>query len=157
MDHAQSRVTVLDGVHNDPYGKQIINLVKCLVLVDHLSIDAEKVLDPPVYRRLDAGFHDMRFHFIHNRLNISFPHTLPCIDLFHQIIVSFRLQVFEGQIVQLHLDLADAKPVGDGRIDIERLPRDALLLFRRHKFQRPHIVQSVRQLDDNDPYVFRHR
>ena len=134
MDHAQHRIAVLDGIHDDPYGKQVIDLIQRLILVYHLPVNTEKVLDPAVHGGFDPRLLDMRLHLVHNRLYISFPNALSGIDLIHQIIVSLRLQIFQGQIIQLHLDLTDAQPVCDGGIDIQRLSCDPLLLFRRHIF-----------------------
>jgi hypothetical protein len=47
--------------------------------------------------------------------------------------------------------------VGQGRVDVERLPGDLAPLRLRKRVQRPHVVQPVRELDEDDPDVVRHR
>ena len=42
-------------------------------------------------------------------------------------------------------------------VDVESLLRNVLLTIRRKMFQRPHVVQAVGQLDEDDAYVVRHR
>ena len=48
MDHTQSRVTVFYGVHDDADREDIVDLVQRLVLVQHLLINTEEVLDASV-------------------------------------------------------------------------------------------------------------
>ena len=52
--------------------------------------------------------------------------------------------------------MPDAQTVRQGRKNLERFPRDALLLFRLHRAQGSHVVQTVRELDDDDPDVSGH-
>ena len=42
-----------------------------------------------------------------------------------------RVQVAEAQVLELVIDGVEAQPVGDRRVDLERLAGDALLLLRR--------------------------
>ena len=65
--------------------------------------------------------------------------------------------MFEAQVFKLHLDAVDAEPVGDRRIDVERLTGDAFLLVGRHRAERLHVVQAIRQLDEDDTNVLDHR
>src|SRR5206468_7938312 len=46
---------------------------------------------------------------------------------------------------------------GERRVDVHRLPRDALLLVRREGRERAHVVETVAELDDHDAQVVRHR
>ncbi len=43
------------------------------------------------------------------------------------------------------------------RKNLQGFARDTLLLFRRHKVERPHIVQTVGELNDDDTHVADHR
>ena len=156
VNHAKGRITVLHRVHNDADGKQIIDLVDGLVLVLHLLIDAEKVLDPPVDLSFDPCIFDMLAHLVHNALDIFFPDALSHRNLIHQIVISLGLQIFQGQIVQLHLDLGDSQPLGNGRIDLHGFPGNPLLPLLILIFQRAHIVEPVRQLDQYHADVLCH-
>jgi len=63
----------------------------------------------------------------------------------------------EAPILQLVLDLLDAQPVGQWRIDVERLASDTLLLLRLQRVDRPDVVETVAQLDDQHAQILRHR
>ena len=49
------------------------------------------------------------------------------------------------------------EPVGDRRVDLERLARDAAALASGDRIQRAHVVQAVGELDQDDAHVARHR
>ena len=67
------------------------------------------------------------------------------------------LDVLEREILELPLDLPDAQAVRERRVDVHRLPGDALLLLRRERRERAHVVEAVAELDDHDPQVVGHR
>ena len=114
------------------------------------------MLDSSVHLRVDFGFHHMRFDLIHNLMDKFFPLRFAHGNLIHQIIVNLRLEVFQRQVVQFHLDFGNTQALGDGRVDVHRLPGFFFLLALRHVFQRPHVVQTVRQLDEDYPDILCH-
>ena len=63
----------------------------------------------------------------------------------------------EGEIFQFAADFAHAEAVGDGRVDFQRLARDALAALGAEIAERPHVVQAVGQLDDDDADIVHHR
>ena len=94
MDHSQCCITVLYRIHDDPHGKQIINLIQGLSLIFHFLINTEKMLYTAINLRLDAGIFNMLADLIHNVLNILFTHTFAHCDLIDQIIIDIRFQIF---------------------------------------------------------------
>ena len=68
-----------------------------------------------------------------------------------------RLEVLERQLLELVLDLAHPEPVGDRRVDVARLLRDLDAALLRQVVQRPHVVQPVGELDQDDADVVHHR
>ena len=72
-------------------------------------------------------------------------------------LVVLRLEVAEGQVFQLPLDLPDAQAVRQRRVDLHRLLGDAAAVSAGSRPQRAHVVQPVGQLDDHDADVLRHR
>src|SRR5256885_1059801 len=68
-----------------------------------------------------------------------------------------RLQVAEGEVLELDLDPLDAEPVGERRVDVESLLRDAVLRLGLHVLEGPHVVGPVGELDEDDANVLRHR
>jgi len=70
--------------------------------------------------------------------------------------ISIRVEVAEGQILQLPLELPDTEAVGDRSKDLQRLAGNGLLSFRGQCPERPHVVQAVGQLDDHHADVIHH-
>ena len=65
--------------------------------------------------------------------------------------------MLESEIFQFAADFAHAEAVRDGRIDFQRLARDALAALGAEAAERPHVVQPVGQLDDDDADIVHHR
>jgi hypothetical protein len=78
-------------------------------------------------------------------------------DALLEVHVRLGLERAEGQVLELRLHLGHAEPVGERRVDVERLLRDRLGLLRREVVERPHVVQAVGQLDHEHAQVARHR
>ena len=156
MDHSKCRITVLHSIYDDPDSEQVIYLIQCLVLVHHLLVYTEEMLHPPVYLCMDMSVFHMCGYFRHDLLNEFLSFRLPFIQILHQLVIDIRFPVFQRQIVQLCLDLGYTQTLCDGCVDIHRLPGLLLLLRRSHELQRPHIVQPVRQLDDDHPDILCH-
>ena len=73
------------------------------------------------------------------------------------LVVLARMQRLEGEVLELPLDGVDTEPVGDRRVDVERLARLLDLLLLGHRRDRAHVVQPVGELDQDDPDVRGHR
>ena len=80
-----------------------------------------------------------------------------CSSWLRDRVVGLRVEVAEGEVFQLRLELPDAEPVGERRVDLHRLLGDAELLVARHRAERAHVVQAVGQLDQDDADVVDHR
>ena len=91
MNHTECRIAVLYRFYDNTDCEQIIDLIYCLILIDHLFINAEEMFDTPVDFCFDARILHMCRHFIYNLLYKFFPLSLSGIDLIHQIIEHFRL------------------------------------------------------------------
>ena len=68
-----------------------------------------------------------------------------------------RVEPLEREVLELPLDRVDAEPVRDRRIDVERLLRLLKLLLPAEVLDRPHVVQAVGELDEDDARILRHR
>ena len=156
VDGTQDGIAVPDGPDDDADREEVVDLLDGFILVEHLAVDAEQVLDAAVHLALDAGVANMLFDLLGDLLDIALALTLALLHLFHKVIVYVRIEVFEAEVVQFDLDLGDSEPVGDGRIDVQGLLGDALLFFLGHELKGPHIVQAVRQLDQDDPDILGH-
>ena len=74
-----------------------------------------------------------------------------------QRLVGLRLEVLERQLLELVLDLAHPEPVGDRRVDVARLLRDLDAALLGQVVQRPHVVEPVGELHEDDADVVHHR
>ena len=79
------------------------------------------------------------------------------LDRLTQVLVGLALEILERQILELVLDLAHPEPVGDRRVDVERLLGDLHAALFGQVVQRPHVVEPVGQLHQDDPDVIHHR
>jgi hypothetical protein len=78
------------------------------------------------------------------------------LDLQPQCLVRGRLEVAKCEFLELVLDLAHPEPVRDGRIDVARLLGNADPPFLRQMMERPHVVEPVREFDQDHPDVVDH-
>ena len=56
MNHTESRITVYQGVHYNPYSKKIVYLLKVFILINHLLIYGKKVFYSSADLCLYTGF-----------------------------------------------------------------------------------------------------
>ena len=79
------------------------------------------------------------------------------LDALAQRLVGLRLEVLERQLLELVLDLAHAEAVGDRRVDVARLLRDLHPALLGQVVERPHVVEAIGELDEDDADVVDHR
>src|SRR5438094_833164 len=79
--------------------------------------------------------------------------ALSRLDLARQRAVVLGLEELAGEVLELGLHARHAKAVRQRGIDLAGLERDAAPLFRIQVLQRPHVVQPVGELDDDDAGV----
>ena len=77
----------------------------------------------------------------------------PLLDL----LVLARVQRGEGEVLELPLEVVDAEPMRQRRVDLERLLGLLDLLLLAQVAERVHVVQAVAELDQDDPDVGGHR
>src|SRR6185312_7299224 len=100
-------------------------LGEALVLAVHLRIDAPRRLDAPYHaRRQVLGGQPLR------QRALDPAHRLAAVaqrgaDAFADDAVAIRVQRAEAEVLQLGLDLVHAQALGDRRVDLQRLTRDA--------------------------------
>ena len=67
------------------------------------------------------------------------------------------MQRLEREILELPLERVDAEPVRERRVHLERLLRLLDLLLLAEVLDRAHVVQAVRELDQDHAHVLGHR
>ena len=67
------------------------------------------------------------------------------------------MECLEREVLELPLERVDPEPVCERRVDLERLACLLRLLRPRLVLDRPHVVEAVGELDQDDADVLRHR
>ena len=145
----QNRITVLHIIYQRTDGKQVINLIHCFVLVDHFLINTEEMFCSAVNLTFDAGFIHFLLEIFYDILHegISFFFLL---RNFHcQIRKSLGIQIMETEVFHFGTDFGNTQTMCQRRIDIQCFLGFFPLFFRFHMVQGTHIVQPVRQFDQN--------
>ena len=156
MDDAQRVVAVGHRVGHDAEGQEVVDLFEGPVAALHLRVDTVEMLRAPVDRGVDARVLQRRDDGLTDLVDQPFPLRPLLVQLVREIPVDFGSQVLQAEVFQLGLDLGHAEPVGEGRVDLPGLERDALLFRRVQEGQRPHVVEPVRELDEDDAHVLGH-
>ena len=89
-------------------------------------------------------------------INVLFTYQTLLIQQLGNFLVGARLQVTEGQILQLPFQLANAQPVGQRRVDIEDFLGHLALALRLRLLDRTDDHRSFRKLDQGDAHVVDH-
>ena len=84
------------------------------------------------------------------------PVTTRCLDRAGEYAIAHRIKMLEGQFLQLNEERVQPQSVGNRCIDVQRLARDPFTMRRCHGIERAHVVQSIGELDENDPHVLGH-
>ena len=108
----------------------------------------------------DFGFHPRLCQFIrqtgqdslHHFLTVA-THGLHCTC---QNLITMRIDILERQILQFPKQRIQAKAVGYWRVNLQGFPGNTPPLIGTHGTQSLHVMQPVRELDQNDADITRH-
>jgi hypothetical protein len=158
MDDAERGVAVLHRLRDHAERGEVVDALEVDVLSFEFEVDAVEAFGAAVDARdRDLGFLELGA----NRLDQPVDHSVDGlafgVDLGAQRFVCLRLEILERQFLELVLHLAHAEAIGDRRVDVERFLRDLDAALFRQMMQRPHVVQAVGELDEDDPDVIDHR
>ena len=156
VDMPQNIVAVGNGVHDDPESVNIVKLFQGLILLVHFPVDGINVLDTAVGFVVDTHTGKTLSDPLLNGTHKGFILLLVGIQVADNICVGGRIQIPQGDIFQLPLDLLHTKTVGKGGIDIHGFPALFDLLFRGLVLHGTHIVEPVSDLDQHHPDVLGH-
>ena len=154
VDHAEHVVALGDGADDDPNRHQVVDLVEALVPLPHLLEDGPEVLGSAGdLEPLDPRALELRLERPAELEDGLLPRHALGGHLVDQVAIVIRLQELEGEVLQLRLDARHAEAVRQRRVDLPRLGGDAVPPLGGEVLERPHVVQPVAQLDDDDPRV----
>jgi len=156
MHESEDGVAVLHGGYDEPDGKEIVDLLNAFLLFFHFLMDAVQVFRPAFDLRFNARFNGLVVHFLDDALDVFLALAPFLGDLFDQIVIGFVIQIPEAQIFQFPFDAVHAEAVRKRRVDLLRFAGGLHLFLLRLELEGPHVVEPVRQLDDDDADVLRH-
>ncbi|GHG65432.1 hypothetical protein GCM10018980_57150 [Streptomyces capoamus] len=154
---AEGGVAVAHGVDEDADAHQVVDLREVTAADDHLLVDAVVVLGAAGDGRLDAGGAQVGLDLVGHYGEVLVPLGRPLGHQPYDLVVHLGVEDREGEVLQLPLDGVHAEAVGERSIDLQRLPRLLLLLLALEVAHGAHVVQAVRELDDQDARVLGHR
>jgi hypothetical protein len=157
MDRAQRAVDVLHRVDDHAKCDQVVDLVEVLALLRHLLIDAVQVLGASGYPRLDPDRLELLAELGDDRGQVVLAGLAALGHHARDLMELVRLEVVEGQVLQLPLDAGDPQPMRQRGVYLHRLASLVQPSFLGKRRQRPHVVQPVGELDEDDPNVLGHR
>ena len=156
MHGTERRIAVLDGVDDDAHADQIVDIRKIVPAHDHLLVDGEVVFRASGDGRLDIQIVEILIDFGDNLLEVDVALARPARDKHNNLVVDLRVEDLEAQLLELGFDGVHTQPVGERRVDVQRLARLALGVRRLDIAPRPGVVHAVGELDDEHAHVTAH-
>ena len=153
MNHTEHAITGVYLVHHYAKSVDIIDLLERKQLLAHLAVNAVEILLAASYLGFNAFLLKLRDDCLANLLDDRFAIAVPFSHCLLQHAVPCRVQIGKTQVLELVVPLAHAEAVGDRRINVKRFPRDVSLLVSAKCVQGAHVMQSIRQLDQDHAYV----
>jgi hypothetical protein len=156
VHHAEHAVTGVDGVDHDTKTVDVDDLVQGHALLAHLLVDAVEVFLAPLDPRLDSRSLDGGAQRIGDLADELLLVAARALELTLDHAIAPRVQRLEAELLQLELDAVEPEPLGDRRVDVECLERDAATFWQRHGIERAHVVCAVRELHQDHADVAHH-
>ena len=156
VDDAERRITILQPLGDHPHRTHVEQLVEFEVLLLHLAPDAVDVFRAAIDFGLDPGLRQRIAQGLHELADVALPIESFLVELLGDLLVGIRVQVTEGEIFELPLELTYAEAVGERRIDVGDLlgHQHPGLLIRQLGF--PQAGDPLRQLDDDSAHILHH-
>ena len=158
VDDAQRRVAVGHAVDLDPERHDVGQLLEADVLALHLAPDRERRLLAAEDLGLDAGVVQGLAQLGDDPLDQVAVVLAQLAEAVADRLARIRPERGEGQVLELVLERLHADPLGQRRVDLDRLGGDpAPFVGLADEVQGAHVVQPVGELDQQHADVVRHR
>ena len=157
MNNAEGCIAIGNFLRDDADPDQVVDLVEGPSTVDHLSIDAVDVLGTPGDLGTDPVGVEQVGHLGDRGGNEGIAFSGPSQQQSDDLLVSAGVENRKAAILHLVLDLLNAQSVGKRCVHVERFGRDPLLFLLTQRMDRPDVVETIGQLDDEHPHVTSHR
>ena len=125
---AERRVAFGNRGHHHAHGAHVEQLLEGQLLALHLAVDAVDVFRPAVDLSGDAGRAQLLAQRGAQRVDVVLAVGAPLVERGGHAAVLIGLEVAEGQILELPLQLPDAEAIGERCVHGARLERPPLAL-----------------------------
>ena len=136
---------------------QVVDLVELLPALHHLLVDGVEVLRARGDLGGDADLVELALEHAPGAVDVLLPLGPALVHHRLDLRVLARVERLEGEVLELPLDRVDTEAVRERRVDLERLARLLELLLLPQVLDRPHVVEPVGELDEDDAMVLGHR
>ncbi|MNY02377.1 hypothetical protein D3C86_1349490 [compost metagenome] len=120
----------------------------------HLAENRMRLFLPPFYVGPDQTVrHEKLTQLVLDLLDQAFIARFQFLQAVRHRLIGFRVEITEGQVLQLVAHVLHAHAAGERRIDFHGLFGNAAALVGRHVFHGAHIVQAVGELDQENAHV----
>ena len=143
MDDAECAIATADRISDDAESQQVVDLIQRSLLALDFLVDGVKTLDAAFHLGRNAVFDQLAAEIFLHIVEKLLEGLGARGHFFLELEIGGGFQVAEGQVLQFAADQTHAQPVGNRSVDIECLPRDALLLFGREETQGAHVVEPI--------------
>src|SRR3569623_2051698 len=151
------RVAVAHLVHQHAHLAHIVDLAVVDVLAAHLAPDAVDVFGATVDLGLDAVPRERVGERLHELIDVALAIDAARLQHARDLFINIRMQIAEGEILELPLNVPDTQAIRERRVDVECFLRDASLPVLRQSRQGAHIVRAIGELDEHHAHVIRNR
>ena len=156
VDDAERLVALRLVLDDDAEGGHVVELFELDARLLQLAEDGVVVLGPALNLGVEPLLAGELFEQRDGVADVLFALRLALRDMGDHVGVGGRVEVAERGILELDLHPVDAEPVGERRVDVERLGGDARPALVRHVVEGAEVVEPVGQLDEHHPDVARH-
>ncbi len=157
VHHAQRGVAGGNVVDHHPHRAQVVQLVESQPLLLHLPPDAVDVLGPAADLRTQALLAQRLGQDLLDRFDVALARHPALVHLARNAPVGVRFQMAERQVLQLPLQLPNAQPVGQRRVDVAGQLRQRAALRLGQLVGHAHLRQLPRQQDRHHAQVLHDR
>ncbi len=157
VDDAERVIALLDRVHHDAKRHDVRELLEADILVLHLEPDRIGGLLAPGHGGLEPAIAQRLVELVYDALDEIAALGAQERETRDDALPRIGIKLGEGQILQLVFHLVHADALGERRVDLHRLARDAAaLLLVADEAKRPHVVEAIGELHQEDADVLGH-
>jgi len=143
--------------HQHADAVDVEDLRERVVLLSHLLVDRVDRLFASRHDGGDSGLGKTVADDVQQAVHHLASIAARCLDRVGENSEAHRIEMLEREVLQLEVKRVEAEPIGDRRVDLERLARDPPPMRWRHRVERAHVVEAIGELDQDDADVLRHR